>query len=69
MKTKIDTHQNVNSLQLARVGIEDAIKNLRQVSTFGQSDKFEDRDDITSQQQSLNQVSRTLYQAILRLES
>ena len=44
-------------LERANESIESALKDLKLVTTFGQSCKYEDRDEVTSQQQSLNSVA------------
>jgi len=55
-------------LRRATESIESALKDMKKVTTFGQTDKYDDRDEIINQQQSLNQVSRYISQAITKLE-
>ena len=62
-----DPKINALLLERANESIESALKDLKLVTTFGQSDKYEDRQDITSQQDSLNNVARYISQAINRL--
>ena len=62
-----DPKINAMLLERANESIESALKDLKLVTTFGQSDKYEDRQDITSQQDSLNNVARYISQAINRL--
>ena len=62
-----DPKINALLLERANESIESALKDLKLVTTFGQSCKYEDRDEVTSQQQSLNSVARYITQAINRL--
>ena len=63
-----DPKINAMLLRRATESIESALKDMKKVTTFGQTDKYDDRDEIINQQQSLNQVSRYISQAITKLE-
>ena len=62
-----DPKINAMMLEKANESIESALKDMKKVTTFGQTDKYDDRDEIITQVQSLNCVSRNISQAITRL--
>ena len=62
-----DPKINAMMLEKANESIESALKDMKKVTTFGQTDKYDDRDEIITQIQSLNCVSRNISQAITRL--
>ena len=63
-----DPKINAMMLEKANESIESALKDMKKVTTFGQTDKYDDRDEIITQVQSLNCVSRNISQAMNRLE-
>ena len=62
-----DPKINAMMLEKANESIESALKDMKKVTTFGQTDKYDDRDEIITQIQSLNCVNRNISQAITRL--
>ena len=63
-----DPKINAMMLEKANESIESALKDMKKVTTFGQTDKYDDRDEIITQVQSLNCVSRNISQAMNRLK-
>ena len=61
------TKINLMYLKDVSKNIEKVMSVLDLVSTFGLTDLYDDRDEIITQVQSLNCVSRNISQAITRL--
>tara|TARA_B100000767_G_scaffold54673_1_gene50221 strand:- start:268 stop:495 length:228 start_codon:yes stop_codon:yes gene_type:complete len=62
------TKINLMYLKDVSKNIEKVMSVLDLVSTFGLTDLYDDRDEIITQVQSLNCVSRNISQAMNRLE-
>ena len=68
MYSEESTKRNLHCLKDVSKNIEKSISILDLVSTLGNADLYDDRDELTNKLQSLNCVAREITQAIRRLE-